>query len=194
MGPLGRGGEAVGAGQHPAWRRSSCRRRDISGCARRCADSSAEPGCRAQGAASISRVAAERSDQALNKVSRKRTEDDNPVHSLTSLLHDLATICANHVQPTDNIPPFTMITTPPPTAPGLRTARRLSPPGLGVVSSPNPLDREIPGQRRDTPANRGNFGLILRSQHLAQGNGFPRRHCPPDAGECGGQPGEQTDP
>ena len=57
---------------------------------------------------------AQRSDQALTKVARKRTEDDYPVHSFTSLLTDLATICANHIQPTDDLPAFTKTTTPTP--------------------------------------------------------------------------------
>ena len=57
-------------------------------------------------------AAAERSNQALNKAARKRTPDDTPVHSFTSLLADLATICANHIQPTGDMPAFTMITTP----------------------------------------------------------------------------------
>ena len=55
---------------------------------------------------------AERSDPALHKASRKRTQDGTPVHSFTGLLADLATICANRVQPTDNTPSFTMLTTP----------------------------------------------------------------------------------
>jgi hypothetical protein len=55
---------------------------------------------------------AERSDPALTKASRKRTEDGQPVHSFTSLLADLGTICANHIQPADDMPSFTMITTP----------------------------------------------------------------------------------
>jgi hypothetical protein len=59
-------------------------------------------------------AAAERSDRALKKAARKHTEDDTPVHSFTSLLDDLATICANRVQPTDDMPSFTMITTPTP--------------------------------------------------------------------------------
>ncbi len=59
-------------------------------------------------------AAAQRSDAALAKASRKRTQDDHPVHSFTSLLADLATICANQIQPTDNMPAFTMITTPTP--------------------------------------------------------------------------------
>jgi hypothetical protein len=58
--------------------------------------------------------AAQRSTPALAKASRKRTEDDYPVHSFTSLLADLATICANHIQPTQDMPSFTMITTPTP--------------------------------------------------------------------------------
>jgi Transposase DDE domain len=57
---------------------------------------------------------AQRSDQALAKAARKRTEDDYPVHSFTTLLTDLATICANTIQPTDDLPAFTTITTPTP--------------------------------------------------------------------------------
>ena len=57
---------------------------------------------------------AQRSDEALNKAARKRTEDDTPVHSFTSLLADLATICANQIQPTDDMPAFTMTTSPTP--------------------------------------------------------------------------------
>jgi hypothetical protein len=57
---------------------------------------------------------AQRSDEALNKAARKRTDDDTPVHSFTSLLADLATICANQIQPTDDTPAFTMTTTPTP--------------------------------------------------------------------------------
>jgi transposase len=57
---------------------------------------------------------AERSDTALAKASRKRTHDDHPVHSFTSLLADLATICANHIQPDSDMPAFTMTTTPTP--------------------------------------------------------------------------------
>jgi hypothetical protein len=59
-------------------------------------------------------AAAQRSDDALTKAARKRNEDDYPVHSFTSLLADLATICANHIQPADDIPAFTMTTTPTP--------------------------------------------------------------------------------
>ena len=59
-------------------------------------------------------AAAQRSNPALAKASRKRTEDDYPVHNFTSLLADLATICANHIQPAHDMPPFTMITTPTP--------------------------------------------------------------------------------
>jgi hypothetical protein len=59
-------------------------------------------------------AAAQRSDDALTKAARKRTTDNTPVHSFTSLLADLATICANHIQPVDDIPAFTMTTTPTP--------------------------------------------------------------------------------
>jgi hypothetical protein len=59
-------------------------------------------------------AAAQRSDPALNKAARKRTEDDHPVHSFTSLLADLATICTNTIQPADDMPAFTIDTTPTP--------------------------------------------------------------------------------
>jgi len=59
-------------------------------------------------------AAAQRSATALAKAARKRTTDNTPVHSFTSLLADLATICANHIQPADDIPAFTMTTTPTP--------------------------------------------------------------------------------
>jgi transposase len=59
-------------------------------------------------------AAAQRSDTALAKAARKHTLDDTPVHSFTSLLADLATICANHIQPADDTPAFTMLTTPTP--------------------------------------------------------------------------------
>ena len=57
---------------------------------------------------------AQRSDQALRKAARKRTDDDTPIHSFTSLLADLATICTNQIQPNDDMPAFTMITRPTP--------------------------------------------------------------------------------
>jgi hypothetical protein len=59
-------------------------------------------------------AAAQRSDDALAKAARKRTTDNTPVHSFTSLLADLATVCANQIQPADNMPAFTMTTTPTP--------------------------------------------------------------------------------
>jgi phosphopantothenoylcysteine synthetase/decarboxylase len=59
-------------------------------------------------------AAAQRCDTALAKAARKRTIDNTPVHSFTSLLADLATICANHIQPAHDMPAFTMTTTPTP--------------------------------------------------------------------------------
>jgi hypothetical protein len=57
-------------------------------------------------------AAAQRSNTALAKAARKRTTEDTPVHSFTSLLADLATLCANHIQPAHDMPTFTMTTTP----------------------------------------------------------------------------------
>ena len=59
-------------------------------------------------------AAAQRSDTALKKAARKRTAENTPVHSFTSLLADLATLCANHIQPADDMPAFSMTTTPTP--------------------------------------------------------------------------------
>jgi hypothetical protein len=59
-------------------------------------------------------AAAQRSDAALAKAARKHTADDTPVHSFTSLLTDLATLCANQIQPSDDMPAFTKLTTPTP--------------------------------------------------------------------------------
>jgi transposase len=57
---------------------------------------------------------AQRSDETLKKAARKRTNDGTPVHSFTTLLADLATICANQIQPTQDMPAFTKITNPTP--------------------------------------------------------------------------------
>jgi hypothetical protein len=58
---------------------------------------------------------AARSPQALAKAAAKRTPAGLPVHSFTSLLTDLATICLNQIQPADPaLPRFQLITTPTP--------------------------------------------------------------------------------
>ena len=57
---------------------------------------------------------ARRSPSALAKITTKVTADGEPVHSLRSLLADLGTICANRIQPAQDLPPFTLITTPTP--------------------------------------------------------------------------------
>ena len=58
---------------------------------------------------------ATRSPRALAKAAAKRTPDDLPVHSFTSLLTDLATICLNQIQPADPaLPAFRLVTTPTP--------------------------------------------------------------------------------
>jgi hypothetical protein len=58
---------------------------------------------------------AARSPQALAKAAAKRTDGGLPVHSLTSLLADLATICLNQIQPADPaLPGFRLATTPTP--------------------------------------------------------------------------------
>ena len=53
-----------------------------------------------------------RSERALDKIHTKRTENGEPVHSFQSLMRDLATICANKVQPNTSDLALTVITTP----------------------------------------------------------------------------------
>jgi hypothetical protein len=55
-----------------------------------------------------------RSPSALAKDATKHTPGGQPVHSLATLLADLATIAANRVQPAQGLPGFTLITTPTP--------------------------------------------------------------------------------
>jgi hypothetical protein len=57
---------------------------------------------------------ARRSPSALAKDATKVTADGQPVHSLATLLDDLATIAANRIQPAQGLPGFTVITTPTP--------------------------------------------------------------------------------
>jgi hypothetical protein len=56
---------------------------------------------------------AARSPRALAKAATKHTPGNLPVHSFTSLLTDLATICLNTIAPTDPaLPGFRLVTTP----------------------------------------------------------------------------------
>jgi hypothetical protein len=58
---------------------------------------------------------ATRSPRALAKAAAKHTQSGLPVHSFTSLLADLATICLNQIQPADPaLPSFRLVTTPTP--------------------------------------------------------------------------------
>jgi len=56
---------------------------------------------------------ATRSPRAQAKAATKQTPDDFPVHSFTSLLSDLGTICLNTIAPADPaLPGFRLVTTP----------------------------------------------------------------------------------
>lgn len=56
---------------------------------------------------------AQRSDRALRKIATKRTADGEfPVHSLATLLEDLATIVKNRIRPAVGLPEFDKITRP----------------------------------------------------------------------------------
>jgi Transposase DDE domain len=67
----------------------------------------------AQAARSSPVAPAARSPKALAKAAAKRTGDDLPVHSFSTLLTDLATICLNTITPADPaLPGFRLVTTP----------------------------------------------------------------------------------
>ena len=78
------------------------------------------------------------------------------MHSFTSLLADLATICANHIQPAHDMPAFTMITTPTPLQ---RRAFEL----LGISHRHGPAqsvpphqpDHKTPGHHPNPSTNQG---------------------------------------
>jgi hypothetical protein len=58
---------------------------------------------------------ATRSERAVKKIHTKRTEHNQPVYSVATVLKDLATIAANRVAPIDtDLPAFTVITAPTP--------------------------------------------------------------------------------
>ena len=54
------------------------------------------------------------SPNAHRKASTRRTDNDLPVHSFRSLLHDLATIAKNRILPSSRAPAFDVITRPTP--------------------------------------------------------------------------------
>ena len=101
-------------------------------------------------------AAAQRSDAALKKAARKRTAEDTPVHSFTSLLADLATLCANQIQPDERHAGLHHDHLPHPAAAArLRITRPLPPPRPGVVSTPTPPDHKTPGQHPNSSTQQG---------------------------------------
>ena len=101
---------------------------------------------------------AQRSDEALTKAARKRTDDDAPVHSFTSLLTDLATLSANHIQPTNDLPAFTKITNPTPLQ---RRAFELLDVSHRHGLAYSVHQHKTPAQPTKPPQTRGNFGLVV---------------------------------
>ena len=78
-------------------------------------------------------AAAQRSDAALPRPPAN-APPMTPPYTASSLLADLATICANHIQPTDDIH-ITIITTPIASGAHFEVFERLPPPRLHVVSA-----------------------------------------------------------
>ena len=105
-------------------------------------------------------AAAARSPRALAKAAAKRTPADLPVHSFTSLLADLATICLNQIQPADPPCPPSGSSPPPPRC----SARPSTCSASATASAPRsqkPVQHhpETPGKRPCTRITGGNFGL-----------------------------------
>ena len=92
-------------------------------------------------------AAAQRSDAALTKAARKRTQDNYPVHSFTSLLKDLATCCVNYIQPAHDMPAFTKLTTPTPLQQASFRSSSTSPPTSATCR------QHTPPPKRKTPAH-----------------------------------------
>ena len=85
---------------------------------------------------------------------------DLPVHSFTSLLADLGTICLNTIAPADPaLPGFRLVTTPTASS-GRPSSSSASATASGSRSQqPGPHTHESPGKRPNTRITGGNFGL-----------------------------------
>ena len=112
---------------------------------------------------------AARSPRALAKAAAKHTPSGLPVHSLTSLLAGLATICLNQIQPTDPaLPAFQLITTPTPLQ---RQADLLG--GAGIRSRNTHTQKEVKAaaDTGETSDRQGSFRCI----ETLRGCVWPRR-------------------
>jgi hypothetical protein len=101
-----------------------------------------------------------RSPSARAKDGTKHTAGGQPVHSLATLLADLATIAANRVQPAQGLPGFTLITTPCPSsvAPSSSSASLTA---SGTHSQAAPHHRSFPQASALLGPKWGKFGLAL---------------------------------
>jgi hypothetical protein len=128
---------------------------------------------------------AQRSPAALAKAATKATPGGGPVHSFATLLADLATIAASHIQPAGGLPPFTQITTPAPssatpsnssasrTASATRWSTRTWSPGSRrtAISRTGPSatsgsTRWMTSPRQTSRSSRPSWPLRAPSQHL----------------------------
>jgi hypothetical protein len=107
----------------------------------------------------------------------KRTDDDTPVHSFTSLLANLATICAKpdsagrqHASVHHHHPLH------PAATPSLRTTRRLTPPRLRVVTNPHQTNHKTRANTQQRQPNRRNFGLAGIDTVVAEPGGAVEQH------------------
>ena len=105
---------------------------------------------------------ARRSPSAIAKDATKHTPGGAPVHSLATLLDDLATIAASRIQAPAGLPAFTVITTPTPLQRhAFELPRGFPPPRVPVVSQHQTTARF----RRPAPhsiQSGGKFGLAGR--------------------------------
>jgi hypothetical protein len=106
----------------------------------------------------------------------KRTDDDTPVHSFTSLLANLATICANQIQPADDMPEFTVITSLTPLQRQVVELLAVSPPRLRVVTNPHQTNHKTQANTQQRQPNRRNFGLAGIDTFVAEPGGAVEQH------------------
>ena len=105
-------------------------------------------------------AAAARSPRALAKAAAKRTEGNLPVHSLDSLLADLATICLNQIHPADPaLPSFRLVTTPTPSSAGPSNYSASATASAPRSQQPTPHHPKTPGKRPHARITGGNFAL-----------------------------------
>jgi hypothetical protein len=98
--------------------------------------------------------------RALSKAATKQTQAALPVHSIATLLTDLAIICLNTIAPADPRCPASGSSPRPPPSSGRPSSCSASATDSGSRSQhPSPAHHESSGKRPNARITRGNYGL-----------------------------------